>query len=191
MIYFSFVLIIMGRGELHGQEFAPSKRPFYEYKGNYGEQIKTLKSKFKESFGYELVDMGRNWSPNEIELLHAAFKQLPFTFYGISELKALYRLENLVLKAEQGPMDDVPAATLPSFSTIYENTSQSYKVFVEQQELRVEFYNPPFYEDQVDTAVAGLTQMLEPFILVFLGVVVGGILIAMYMPMFKMADVIK
>ncbi len=48
-----------------------------------------------------------------------------------------------------------------------------------------------FYEDQVDTAVAGLTQMLEPFILVFLGVIVGGILIAMYMPMFKITTVIK
>ena len=48
-----------------------------------------------------------------------------------------------------------------------------------------------FYEDQVDTAVAGLTQMLEPFILVFLGVVVGGILIAMYMPMFKITTIIK
>lgn len=48
-----------------------------------------------------------------------------------------------------------------------------------------------FYEDQVDTAVAGLTQMLEPFILVFLGVIVGGILIAMYMPMFKMTTIIK
>jgi type IV pilus assembly protein PilC len=48
-----------------------------------------------------------------------------------------------------------------------------------------------FYEDQVDTAVAGLTQMLEPVILVFLGVIVGGILIAMYMPMFKMTSIIK
>jgi type IV pilus assembly protein PilC len=48
-----------------------------------------------------------------------------------------------------------------------------------------------FYEDQVDTAVAGLTQMLEPVILVFLGVVVGGILIAMYMPMFAMTNIIK
>jgi type IV pilus assembly protein PilC len=48
-----------------------------------------------------------------------------------------------------------------------------------------------FYEDQVDTAVAGLTSMLEPFILVFLGVIVGGVLIAMYMPMFKMTTIIK
>lgn len=48
-----------------------------------------------------------------------------------------------------------------------------------------------FYEDQVDTAVAGLTQMLEPLILVFLGVIVGGILIAMYMPMFAMTNIVK
>ncbi len=48
-----------------------------------------------------------------------------------------------------------------------------------------------FYEEQVDTAVEGLTQMLEPFILVFLGVVVGGILIAMYLPIFKISTIIK
>ena len=47
-----------------------------------------------------------------------------------------------------------------------------------------------FYEDQVDTAVAGLTSMLEPIMIVFLGVVVGGVVIAMFMPLFKLPTMI-
>ena len=45
-----------------------------------------------------------------------------------------------------------------------------------------------FYDDQVDAAVAGLTSMLEPVMLVFMGGSVGAILIAMYLPIFTIAD---
>lgn len=45
-----------------------------------------------------------------------------------------------------------------------------------------------FYEDEVDQAVETLTSMLEPLIMVFLGVVIGGLVIAMYMPIFSMAS---
>ncbi len=44
-----------------------------------------------------------------------------------------------------------------------------------------------FYDDEVDQAVKNLTDMIEPFMLVFLGVVIGGLVIAMYLPIFKMA----
>lgn len=44
-----------------------------------------------------------------------------------------------------------------------------------------------FYEEEVDNAVDGMTAMMEPAIMAFLGVVVGGLLIAMYMPIFSMA----
>lgn len=47
-----------------------------------------------------------------------------------------------------------------------------------------------FYEDEVDQAVASLTALLEPAMMVFLGVVIGFIVIAMYLPIFKMASVI-
>lgn len=47
-----------------------------------------------------------------------------------------------------------------------------------------------FYEDEVDQAVATLTSMLEPMMMVFLGVVIGFIVIAMYLPIFKMASAI-
>jgi type IV pilus assembly protein PilC len=43
-----------------------------------------------------------------------------------------------------------------------------------------------FYEDEVDIAVAGLMKLLEPILIAFLGVAIGGIVIAMYMPMFAL-----
>ena len=44
-----------------------------------------------------------------------------------------------------------------------------------------------FYEEEVDQAVENMTSLIEPFMLVFLGVVIGGLVIAMYLPVFKMA----
>jgi type IV pilus assembly protein PilC len=48
-----------------------------------------------------------------------------------------------------------------------------------------------FYEDEVDVAVSALTSMLEPIMMVFLGVVVGGLIISMYLPIFELAGNIK
>lgn len=45
-----------------------------------------------------------------------------------------------------------------------------------------------YYEDEVDNLVDGLTAMIEPLVMAFLGVVVGGLLIAMYLPIFSMGD---
>jgi len=47
-----------------------------------------------------------------------------------------------------------------------------------------------FYDEEVDNAVAALTSLLEPMLMVFLGLVVGFIVVAMYMPIFKMGDAI-
>lgn len=47
-----------------------------------------------------------------------------------------------------------------------------------------------FYDDEVDQAVENLTALIEPFMLVFLGVVIGGLVISMYLPIFKMAGAI-
>ncbi len=47
-----------------------------------------------------------------------------------------------------------------------------------------------FYEDEVDQAVASLTSLLEPIMMVFLGVVIGFIVVAMYLPIFQMASAI-
>ena len=48
-----------------------------------------------------------------------------------------------------------------------------------------------FYDDEVDTAVNALTALLEPMMIVFLGVVVGGLVVAMYLPIFKLVTLMK
>ncbi len=48
-----------------------------------------------------------------------------------------------------------------------------------------------FFEEEVDNAVDGLTSLLEPLIMAFLGVVIGGLVIAMYLPIFKMGSVVN
>ena len=47
-----------------------------------------------------------------------------------------------------------------------------------------------FYDEEVDAAVDGLTALLEPMLMVFLGIIVGFIVVAMYLPIFKMGDAI-
>ena len=48
-----------------------------------------------------------------------------------------------------------------------------------------------FYEEEVDVAVAAMTSLIEPAMMVFLGTVIGGLVIAMYMPIFELAGSIK
>jgi type IV pilus assembly protein PilC len=47
-----------------------------------------------------------------------------------------------------------------------------------------------FYEEEVDDMVAGLSSLMEPIIIVFLGGLIGGIVIAMYLPIFKLGQVV-
>ncbi|MOA55660.1 Type II secretion system protein F [compost metagenome] len=47
-----------------------------------------------------------------------------------------------------------------------------------------------YYEAEVDSAVDGLTSMLEPLVMCILGIVVGGLVIAMYLPIFQMGAVV-
>jgi type IV pilus assembly protein PilC len=48
-----------------------------------------------------------------------------------------------------------------------------------------------FYDEQVDTAVSNLLSLLEPIMIVFLGVVVGGMVVAMYLPIFDMINAVQ
>ena len=48
-----------------------------------------------------------------------------------------------------------------------------------------------FYEDEVDTAIASLTAIIEPLMMIGVGAMVGVIIISMYMPMFKMLSLVK
>jgi type IV pilus assembly protein PilC len=47
-----------------------------------------------------------------------------------------------------------------------------------------------FYEEDVDTLVTNLTAMMEPMIMMFLGVILGGLIIAMYLPIFKLGSAV-
>ena len=47
-----------------------------------------------------------------------------------------------------------------------------------------------FYDDEVDDAVGAMTSMMEPLLMVFLGTTVGGLVVAMYLPIFKLASTV-
>jgi len=47
-----------------------------------------------------------------------------------------------------------------------------------------------YYEQEVDDAVDGLSSLLEPIIMVVLGVLIGGLVVAMYLPIFKLGAVV-
>ena len=48
-----------------------------------------------------------------------------------------------------------------------------------------------FLDDEIQTTLSGLTSLIEPLLIVFLGVTVGGIVICMFLPIFKMAEIIN
>ncbi len=48
-----------------------------------------------------------------------------------------------------------------------------------------------FYDDEVDTAVSNLTTLMEPMVILFLGVIIGGIVVSMYMPIFQLGTVLN
>ncbi len=47
-----------------------------------------------------------------------------------------------------------------------------------------------YYEDEVDTMLAGLTSLMEPLLMAFLGIVIGGLVISMFLPMFQMGEIV-
>ena len=89
LLYFSLCALFFIVGDLYAKNSDDSIRPFYEYKGNYGKEVESKKTKFKSTFGYNLVNMGRNWSPIEIDIVHAAFNQLPPSFHKIPSSTSL------------------------------------------------------------------------------------------------------
>ena len=48
-----------------------------------------------------------------------------------------------------------------------------------------------FLDEEIDTTLSGLTSLIEPLLIVFLGVTIGGIVICMFMPIFKMSEIIN
>ena len=66
--------------------------------------------------------------------------------------------------------------------TVGEQTGQLEKMLTKIAE---------FYDEQVDTATSALTSMIEPLVIAFLGVVIGGIVIALFLPVFKISELIS
>ena len=48
-----------------------------------------------------------------------------------------------------------------------------------------------FYEDEVDTAVASLTSLMEPLVIVVLGTIIGGLVVSMYLPIFQLGSLLS
>ena len=169
--YFGWVLILLVAGILSplekdgvqashmgtpGEDPHRKDRPLYVYPGNYREEVNRLKDRFQQAYGYALMDLDEEWRPEEIEKLHAAFARLPENFYRIVGLKGFYRAGRLQVK-NQGPAapeipdaGGIPAATFPRFTSVYRHVHQSYQVMLADEPLRIEFYNPVFYESPED-----------------------------------------
>ena len=47
-----------------------------------------------------------------------------------------------------------------------------------------------FYENEVDAAITGLTSLIEPMVISFLGVIIGGIVVALFLPVFKISTLV-
>ncbi|MGZ5543845.1 MAG: type II secretion system F family protein, partial [Limisphaerales bacterium] len=48
-----------------------------------------------------------------------------------------------------------------------------------------------FLDEEIETTLSGLTSLIEPLLIVFLGVVVGGIVVCMFLPIFKLSDLVS
>ena len=48
-----------------------------------------------------------------------------------------------------------------------------------------------FYDTEIETTLSGLTALIEPLLIAFLGVVIGGIVLAMFMPIFKLHELVS
>ncbi len=98
-------------------------------------------------------------------------------------------LANARVRVQEGAPIAQPLAADPVFPPM---VSQMVRIGEESGELEKMLGKiADFYEDEVDAAVAALTSIIEPIMMIGVGAMVGVILISMYMPMFKMLTLIK
>jgi len=92
-------------------------------------------------------------------------------------------------RVQEGVPIAAPLAADPTFPPM---VAQMVRIGEESGELEKMLSKiADFYEDEVDAAVAALTSIIEPLMMIGVGAMVGTILISMYMPMFKMLTLIK
>ena len=98
-------------------------------------------------------------------------------------------LDDVRLKVGEGVPMGVPLTENPVFPPM---VSQMVKVGEETGELEKMLSKiADFYEDEVDAAIATLTAIIEPLMMIAVGLMVGIIIISMYLPMFKLLTLIK
>ncbi len=98
-------------------------------------------------------------------------------------------LANVRVKVHEGVPIATPLIENPVFPPM---VSQMVKIGEETGELEKMLTKiADFYEEEVDAAVSSLTSIIEPLMMIGVGIMVGIILIAMYLPMFKMLHLVS
>jgi type IV pilus assembly protein PilC len=98
-------------------------------------------------------------------------------------------LENTRVRVQEGMPISRPIAEDPAFPAM---VSQMVRIGEETGELdKMLGKVADFYEDEVDSSIRSLTSIIEPIMMIGVGIMVGTIVISMYLPMFKMLTLIK
>jgi type IV pilus assembly protein PilC len=98
-------------------------------------------------------------------------------------------LDHVRVRVEEGVPISEPLAADPAFPAM---VSQMVKIGEETGELdKMLGKIADFYEDEVDTSIQSLTSIIEPVMMIGVGLMVGTIVISMYLPMFKMLSLVK
>jgi type IV pilus assembly protein PilC len=98
-------------------------------------------------------------------------------------------LDHVRVRVEEGVPISEPLAADPAFPAM---VSQMVKIGEETGELdKMLGKIADFYEDEVDTSIQSLTSIIEPVMMIGVGIMVGTIVISMYLPMFKMLSLVK
>jgi type IV pilus assembly protein PilC len=98
-------------------------------------------------------------------------------------------LDHVRIRVEEGVPISEPLAADPAFPAM---VSQMVKIGEETGELdKMLGKIADFYEDEVDTSIQSLTSIIEPVMMIGVGLMVGTIVISMYLPMFKMLSLVK
>ena len=125
-------------------------RKAYEVPGDYREKIDQAKLQFKEKCGYDLIDLEVGWKLEEIQKLSKAFSILPPPFYRLPSLKGLYRLSQISRDLPDKIKEEIPAGVFPSFMSVFKQLGNEHRVYIDDEDPRVEFYSSLFYEDEED-----------------------------------------
>jgi type IV pilus assembly protein PilC len=98
-------------------------------------------------------------------------------------------VDNVRIRVQEGLPISEPLASDPAFPPM---VSQMVKIGEETGELdKMLGKVADFYEDEVETSIQSLTSIIEPILMIGVGIMVGTVVISMYLPMFKMLQLVK